>query len=204
MHIDVISAPGKTSKIEVSEVAFAREFNESLVHQAVVATNASARQGSKRQKNRSEVSGSTRKPHNQKGTGRARRGSNYDHTQRGGGLAFPARPRDFSQKINKKMYRAAIRSIFSELIRQERLVVVESLAIDEPKTKLLVKKLEELNTKNALILLEAIDVNVFLASRNIPEVAVAMANGIDAANLIRFDKVVITVNALRQMEEVLS
>lgn len=187
--------------LEVSEVAFGREFNEPLVHQVVVAYMAAARAGTRAQKNRSAVSGGGKKPWNQKGSGRARAGTIRSPLWRKGGVTFAAQPQDYTQKVNKKMYRGAIQSILSELVRQERLIVVEDFAIEAPKTKALVAKLKELDTKEALIVTESVDENLFLASRNLHKVDVRDVDAIDPVSLIGFDKVVMTVAAVKKVEE---
>jgi len=189
--------------IDVCERTFGGEFNETLVHQAVVAYMAGGRQGSKKQKNRSEVSGGGRKPWRQKGTGRARAGSIRSPIFRSGGVAFAARPQDHSQKLNKKMYRAAMRSILSELVRQERLVVVEELSIEAPKTKVLVEKLNGLNLDNVLIVSEDVQQNLYLAARNLPHVDVRDVLGSDPVSMIAYDKVLMTVPAVKKFEELL-
>ncbi len=200
MKLDI---QGKGS-VDVAESAFGAEFNEALVHQVVTAYLAGARAGTKAQKNRSAVRGGGIKPWRQKGTGRARAGTIRSPIWVGGGRAFAAAPRDHSQKVNKKMYRAAIRSVFSELIRQERLVIVESLELEAPKTKLLATKLKDMGIDNALLLNEAFDEKLFLAARNLPNIGVCDAASIDPVVLIRFEKVVITVPALKLIEERLS
>ncbi|OZG70910.1 50S ribosomal protein L4 [Hahella sp. CCB-MM4] len=189
--------------VSVSDVAFARDFNEALVHQVVTAYMAGARQGSKAQKTRSEVSGGGKKPWRQKGTGRARAGTIRSPIWRSGGVTFAAKPRDYSQKVNKKMYRAAMQSILSELVRQERLVVVEDMSVEAPKTKVFNAKLKDMGLDNALIIAEAVDQNLYLASRNIPHVNVCDAVAIDPVSLIAHDKVVVTVPALKKIEEML-
>ena len=189
--------------VQVSDVTFATEFNESLVHQAVVAFMAGARQGTRAQKTRSEVSGGGRKPWRQKGTGRARAGTIRSPLWRGGGKSFAAKPQDHAQKLNKKMYRGALRSILSELVRQERLVVVESMAVDAPKTKLMVERLKELNVESGLIVSEEVDQNLYLATRNIPHVDARDVQGIDPVSLIAHEKVVMTVAAIKKFEEML-
>jgi large subunit ribosomal protein L4 len=201
-----ITAPGNASAgtVQVSDVTFAREFNEDLVHQAVTAFMAGARQGTRAQKNRSDVSGGGRKPWKQKGSGRARAGSIRSPLWRSGGVTFAARPQDHSQKLNRKMYRAAMRSILSELARQQRLIVVESIAIAEPKTCLLAKQLADYQLSNVLIVAEEVDRNLYLASRNIPNVEVRDVAGVDPVSLVAFDKVVVTVPALRKFEELLA
>lgn len=190
--------------LEVSEATFGREFNEALVHQVVVAYAAGARQGTRGQLTRSEVSGGGKKPWRQKGTGRARAGTIRSPIWRSGGVTFAAKPQDHSQKVNKKMYRGAIKSILSELIRQERLIVVENFSVDAPKTKQLKAKLKELDLQDVLIVTKEVDENLFLASRNIYRVDVRDVQGIDPVSLIAFDKVLITADAVKQLEEALS
>ena len=191
-------------KVELSEAAFAREFNEDLVHQVVISYLAGRRQGSKAQKSRSEVRGGGRKPWRQKGTGRARAGTIRSPIWRGGGVTFAARNQDHSIKVNKKMYRGAITCILSELIRQERLLAIESFDVDEPKTKLLKDKLEKLELKNVLILVEDVEENVYLASRNLAGVEVKSASNVDPVSLIGSEKVLATVPALKSLEEALT
>ena len=194
---------GKGS-VDVAEAAFGAKFNEALVHQVVTAYLAGSRSGTKAQKNRAAVRGGGAKPWAQKGTGRARAGTIRSPIWVGGGRTFAAKPRDFSQKVNKKMYRAALRSVLSELIRQERLVVVESLEIAAPKTKLLAKTLKNLGLDNVLVLNEAFDEKLYLAARNLPNVGICDAASIDPVVLIRFEKVLITLPALKLIEERLS
>lgn len=189
--------------VQVSEAAFGREFNETLVHQVVTAYLAKARQGSKKQKTRSEVSGGGKKPWRQKGSGRARAGTIRSPIWVGGGKAFAATPRDYSQKINRKMYRAAMQAIFSELARQERLVLVENIEVAEPKTKLFCQKMKELDVTNALFVADEVNENLYLASRNVPNVSVCDVVGVDPVSLISFDRVVMTVPALKKIEEML-
>jgi large subunit ribosomal protein L4 len=203
MELKIVSPAGAKGTVNVSEVAFGREFNQDLVHQAVVAYMAGARQGTKAQLTRAEVSGGGKKPWRQKGTGRARAGTIRSPIWRGGGATFAAKPRDYEQKLNKKMYRAALQCILSELNRQERLIVVESFDIDAPKTKALVQKLAQYNLTDVLIVTEEISENLFLASRNLYKVGVSDAQGIDPVSLIGFDKVVVTVPALKKFEEIL-
>ena len=200
-----LAAPGNASPgtVEVSEVAFGKEYNEDLVHQVVVAYLAGARQGTKAQKSRSDVSGGGAKPWRQKGTGRARAGTIRSPIWRTGGVTFAAKPRDYKQKVNRKMYRAAMRSILSELARQERLVVVEDFSVDAPKTKGLVSKLNEYGLNEALIITEDVNENLYLASRNLHKVEVRDVSGTDPVSLVGFDKVVITVAALKKFDEVL-
>ncbi len=197
MELKVLNSKALT----VSDQTFAVPFNEPLVHQIVVAYLARERQGTKAQKNRSSVRGGGRKPWRQKGTGRARAGSIRSPIWRGGARAFAATPRDFSQKINKKMYRGAMRSILSELIRTDRLVVIPELVLDQPKTKLFIQKLKELNVTQALIITTNIDSNAYLASRNVPNILLCDLSGADPVNLIAHEKVVMTVDALKQLEK---
>jgi large subunit ribosomal protein L4 len=200
-----ITAPGNATAgtVQVSDATFAREFNEDLVHQAVVAFMSGARQGSRKQKTRAEVSGGGRKPWKQKGSGRARAGSIRSPIWRSGGVTFAAVPQDHSQKLNRKMYRAAMRSILSELARQDRLVVVESIAVTEPKTRLLIEQLAGYQLQDALIVADEVDRNLYLAARNIPRVEVRDVAGVDPVSLVAFEKVLVTVPALRKFEEML-
>lgn len=204
MELKIATPEGSKGTVSVSELTFGKEFNQDLVHQAVVAYMAGARQGTKAQKNRSDVSGGGKKPWRQKGTGRARAGSIRSPIWRSGGTTFAARPRDFDQKLNKKMYRGALRCIFSELARQERLVVVESFEVDSPKTKSLVQKLDQYNLSDVLIVSEDIGENLYLASRNLHKVDVRDVQALDPVSLIRFEKVVVTVSALKKIEEALA
>jgi len=190
--------------VEVADSAFGAEFNEPLVHQVVNAFLAGGRAGTKAQKNRSQVQGGGAKPWRQKGTGRARAGTIRSPIWVGGGRAFAAKPRDYSQKVNKKMYRAALRSVFSELVRQDRVVVTESITMDAPKTKELAGKLKELGLDNVLIVNEAFDEKVFLSARNLQDVGICDAVSIDPVVLMRFEKVLITLPALKLIEERLS
>ncbi|MFT4937127.1 MAG: large subunit ribosomal protein L4 [Paraglaciecola sp.] len=192
------------SALEVSEATFGREFNEALVHQVVVAFGAGARQGSKAQKTRSEVSGGGAKPWRQKGTGRARAGTIRSPIWRSGGVTFAAKPQDHSQKVNKKMYRGAIQSILSELVRQDRLIVVEKFTVDAPKTKDLIAKLDALELKDVLIVTSEVDENLFLSARNLYKVDVRDVQGIDPVSLIAFEKVLMTADAVKQLEEALA
>jgi len=192
------------SAIEVSDKAFGQDFNESLVHQVVVAYMAGARAGTKAQKNRSDVRGGGAKPWRQKGTGRARAGSIRSPLWRKGGVTFAARPRSYAQKVNKKMYHAAMRSIFSELVRQDRLLVVDDFKVESHKTRDLAKKLGEMGLDNVLILVEEVEDNLHLASRNIPGVGVVDVKGIDPVCLIGFDKVLATEGAIKAVEGWLS
>ncbi|GLS90516.1 50S ribosomal protein L4 [Psychromonas marina] len=192
------------SALEVSDATFGREFNEALVHQVVVAYAAGARQGTRAQKNRSDVSGGGKKPWRQKGTGRARAGTIRSPIWVGGGVTFAARPQDHSQKVNKKMYRGAVRSILSELVRQDRLIVVENFSVSAPKTQELKAKLKEMELKDVLIITEELDENLFLAARNLYKVDVRDVQGIDPVSLIAFDKVVVTAAAVKKIEESLA
>lgn len=194
----------KLANIEVSEAAFGREFNEPLIHQVVVALMAGERAGTKAQKTRSEVSGGGIKPWKQKGTGRARAGTIRSPIWRKGGVTFAAKPRDHSQKVNKKMYRGAMSSILSELIRQNRLQVVNDFTVDQPKTKLLVQKLKEMNLQNVLIVINKEDENLYLSARNVPHVAVRHVSGVNPVQLLKYENVLVTVDALKKFEEVLS
>ena len=196
MNLNTVSG----SAVELSEVAFGREFNEALVHQVVTAYLAGGRQGSKAQKSRSEVAGGGKKPFRQKGTGRARAGSIRSPIWVGGGKTFAARPQDWSQKVNRKMYRGAMQCILAELVRQDRLVLVEEFAVEAPKTKELLAKLNDLNATRALIVTEAVDENLYLAARNLPHVDVVDATAIDPVSLIAFDKVVMSVAAAKKIE----
>ncbi len=203
MELNVTTPEGAKGTVAVSEVAFGKEFNQDLVHQAVVAYMAGARQGTKAQKTRSEVSGGGKKPWRQKGTGRARAGTIRSPIWRTGGVTFAAKPRSHEQKLNKKMYRAALRCILSELNRQERLVVVESFDLEEPKTKALVQKLGQYGLSEALVVNTEVSENLYLASRNLHKVDVRDVQGVDPVSLIGFDKVVVTVDALKKFEEIL-
>ncbi len=195
---------GSSGTVEVAESAFAADFNEALVHQVVSAYLAGGRAGTKAQKSRATASGGGTKPWRQKGMGRARAGTIRSPIWVGGGRAFAAKPRDYSQKVNKKMYRGAMRSVFSELIRQERLVVTDAIAMKEPKTKELAGKLKKLGLDNVLIVNEAFDENVFLSARNLPNVGICDAAAVDPVVLMRFDKVLITLPALKLIEARLS
>ena len=188
-------------KIKVSDVTFGREFSEALVHQVVTAYMAGARAGTKAQKSRSTASGGGRKPWRQKGTGRARAGTIRSPIWRGGGRTFAATPRDHSQKVNRKMYRGALQAIFSELIRQERLLVVDSLDFAEPNTKALISHLDGLSFEQGLIITNDPNENVYLASRNIPGVYLLDVAGIDPVSLVAADKVLITVDAIEKIQE---
>lgn len=190
-----------SDKVTVADAVFARDFNEGLVHQAVVSYLSGARAGTKAQKNRSAVSGGGAKPWRQKGTGRARAGTIRSPIWRTGGKTFAAVPRDHSVKLNKKMYRAAISSIVSELVRQERLLVVEDITVDAPKTKGLIAKLQELEMPKGLIVTETADENLYLSARNIPHLDVTDVAGVSAVDLVGAEKVMMTVGAVRALEE---
>jgi len=202
MNIDLAAPQG--SKVEVSEVAFGRKYNEALVHQVVVAHMAGGRQGTRAQKTRSEVRGGGRKPWRQKGTGRARAGTIRSPIWRGGGQTFAAKPQDHSQKINRKMYRGALQCILSELVRQDRLVAVEDFSCSTPKTKDLISQLSSLEVSNVLIVTDEVNENLYLASRNLKNVDVSDVAAVNPVNLISHDKILITVAALKQFEEALA
>ena len=201
-----LALPGNETgdKISLSDETFGREYNEPLVHQSVVTYLAGARQGTVKQKTRSEVRGGGRKPWRQKGTGRARSGTIRSPIWRSGGVTFAARPQDFSKKLNKKMYRGAMQCILSELIRQERLIVVNEFAVESHKTKDLVTKLKDFDLDNVLIVSDQIEENLYLAARNLHKVDVLDVSGLDPVSLIGFEKVLITVPALKKAEEMLS
>ncbi len=204
MELKLSSATGAAGSIELSDTIFAREFNETLIHQVVTAYLAGARAGSKAQKNRSAVSGGGAKPWRQKGTGRARAGTIRSPLWRGGGTTFAAVPRDYTQKVNRKAYRAAMRSILSELVRQERLVVVDRFAVDAPKTRKLVSLLGDLGVEDVLIVTDELDENTFLASRNLHKVGVCDAESIDPVSLLGYEKVLMTEGAVKKIEEKLA
>ncbi len=196
---------GKSGAVTLSDAVFGRDFNETLVHQVVTAYLAGGRQGTVAQKTRSDVSGGGAKPWRQKGTGRARAGTIRSPLWRGGGVTFAARPRDYTQKVNRKMYRGALCAILSELVRQERLVAVESFAVDAPKTKSLLASLKALGLEgNVLVVTDELDEKLYLAARNLVGVDVRDVAGLDPVSLVAFDKVVMSVNALKQIEEKLA
>ncbi|MEJ6744065.1 MAG: 50S ribosomal protein L4 [Porticoccaceae bacterium] len=203
MEFAIVTPKGNEGTVQVSEAAFGKEFNQDLVHQTVVAFLAGARQGTRAQKNRSAVSGGGRKPFRQKGTGRARAGTIRSPIWRGGGVTFAAQPQDHSQKLNRKMYRSALRSIVSELARQDRLIVVQDFSLETPKTKALIAKLAEFGLREALIVTEEVNENLYLSSRNLHKVEVCDAAALDPVSLINFDKVLVTVAALKKLEEIL-
>ena len=204
MNLNVMTASGSTTPVEVSEATFAREFNETLVHQVVVAFMAGGRQGTKAQKTRAQVRGGGRKPWKQKGSGNARAGTIRSPIWRGGGRVFAATPRSFDQKVNRKMYRAAMQCILSELVRQDRLIVVEEFKIDHAKTKDLANKLAALNLSNVLILTDAVDPSLYLSARNLYRVDVVDVEALDPVSLISHDKVVATAGALKRLEGALA
>ena len=201
-----ISDPGvglTKEAVNLSEVTFGREYNEALIHQVVVAYMASSRQGTKALKTRSEVRGGGAKPYRQKGTGRARAGTIRSPIWRGGGQTFAAKPRNYYQKVNRKMYRGAMRSILSELVRQDRIVVTNEFSIEVPKTKQVQNLLKDLALEDVLVVVEEVDKNLYLGSRNLKSVEVVDVQGINPITLIRCKKVLFTVGALKKVEEVL-
>jgi large subunit ribosomal protein L4 len=206
MELTLINESGQSAgKVQAADVVFNRDFNEPLVHQVVVAYQANARSVNRAQKDRSEVNKSTRKPWRQKGTGRARVGRASSPLWRGGGKVFPNSPEEnYSHKLNKKMYRAGVRSILSQLAREDRLVVVESFSVDAPKTKLVADKLRQMGMDSVLLITEAFDETLYLASRNLQSIAVIEPEAADPLSLIYFDKVVVTRAALGRFEEMLS
>jgi large subunit ribosomal protein L4 len=206
MELKLTTATGRASKnsVELSDSNFGREFNEALVHQVVTAYMAAARSGTKGQKSRAAVSGGGAKPWRQKGTGRARAGTIRSPLWRGGGKTFAATNRDFSQKVNRKMYRGALQAILSELVRQERLVLVENFSVETPKTKQLNEKLKGMGLSNVLIVSHEVDDNLYLSSRNLPHVHVVEAKRVDPVSLIGVEKVVMTVAAVKELEEMLA
>ena len=205
MELSIVK-PGnaEAGTVSVSDVAFAREYNEDLVHQVVTAYMAGARQGTRAQKNRAAVRGGGKKPWRQKGTGRARAGTIRSPIWRSGGVTFAAQPQDHGQKVNRKMYRAALCSIMSELARQDRLIVVESLDLEAPKTKLLVQQLGEYGVDNVLIVGTEVGENLYLAARNLHKVEVRDVDGIDPVSLVGYEKVKVTVDAVKKFEEMLA
>jgi len=190
--------------VTLDDAVFAKDYNETLVHQAVVAYMAAGRAGTKAQKTRSDVSGGGAKPWNQKGTGRARAGTSRGPLWRKGGVTFAARPRDYSQKLNKKMYRAAMCSIFSELVRSESLIIVDDFEVKESKTKSMVAQLKKYDTNNALLVGDDLSSNITLSIRNIPNCEVSTVSGLNPVNLVAHDKVVITASAIGKVQEWLS
>lgn len=206
MELKVINEKGEAQKsVDASETLFGRAYNESLVHQVVVAYQANGRQGTRAQKTRSEVRHSTKKPWRQKGTGRARAGMTSSPLWRGGGRIFPNKPdENFTQKLNRKMYRAGMASILSQLVREDRLSVIEALTLDEPKTKLLVGKLRDLAMDHVLILTDKLDENLYLSSRNLPNVLVLEARHADPVSLLHYEKILVTRAAVKHLEEALA
>ncbi len=205
MKVQLMNGTGSASELQVSDDVFAAAFNEPLVHQVVVAYQATGRQGTRKQKTRSEVRGGGRKPWRQKGTGQARAGTIRSPLWRGGGKVFPASPdENFEQKVNRKMYRGALRSILSELLRQGRLVTVAEFKMDQPKTKALADKLKKLETPDVLIVTDAMDNNLQLAARNLPDVDVRLVGAADPVSLIRHAKVILTQGAVKKFEEMLA
>lgn len=203
MNLSLAAPDGNGGSVEISDVAFGREFNEALVHQVVTAYLSGARQGTRAQKSRSEARGGGRKPWRQKGTGRARAGTIRSPIWRGGGVTFAAKPQDHSQKVNRKMYRGALRCIVSELIRQDRLIAVESFSLEAPKTRSLLEKLKHLDLSDVLIVTENVDDNLYLSARNLKGVEVRDVEALDPVALVSHKKVLITVTALKKVEEVL-
>lgn len=196
-----VQAAGGNQTAQFSDAVFGAAYNEALIHQVVVAYMAAGRSGTKAQKTRSEVSGGGAKPFKQKGTGRARAGTTRGPIWRKGGVTFAARPRSYEQKVNRKMYRGAMRSILSELLRQERLVAVAEFGVAAPKSKELAAKLQAMGLENVLIVTQQFDENLYLAARNLPRVAVAAVEEVDPVSLVAFDKVVMTTDAMKQFEE---
>jgi large subunit ribosomal protein L4 len=206
MQLELLNEQGQAaSKIDAPDTVFARDFNEALVHQVVVAYQANARQGTRAQKDRETVKHSTKKPWRQKGTGRARAGMTSSPIWRGGGRAFPNSPdENFTQKVNKKMYRAGMAAIFSQLAREGRLAVVDSIAIDAPKTKLLAAKLKAMNLDHVMVIADTVDENLALASRNLANVLVCEPRYADPLSLVFYKKVLVTKAAIEQLKEMLA
>jgi large subunit ribosomal protein L4 len=206
MELKVINENGKAGKsINASDDLFGREYNETLVHQLVTAYQANARSASSKQKGRSEIAKSTRKPFAQKGTGRARAGMASSPLWRGGGKIFPNSPdQNYTQKINRKMYRAGLASIFSQLVRDGRLSVIDTLSVDSPKTKLLAQKIKAMGMDRVLIITDSLDENLYLSSRNLPNVLVVEAHQADPVSLVRFPQVLVTRGAIAKIEEMLA
>jgi large subunit ribosomal protein L4 len=206
VELKVINEKGEAQKpVAASEALFGRSYNEALVHQVVVAYTANGRQGSRKQKTRSEVRHSTRKPWRQKGTGRARAGMTSSPLWRGGGRTFPNAPdENFTQKLNRKMYRAGMAAILSQLVREERLAVIDGFSVDQPKTRVLAGKLRDLGMSEVLILTDKVDENLLLSARNLPNVLVLEARHADPVSLLRFEKVLVTRAAVKHLEEALA
>ena len=203
MQVELLNDQGlASSKVDVPDTVFGREYNESLVHQVVVAFQANARQGTRAQKDREQVHHSTKKPFKQKGTGRARAGMTSSPLWRGGGRIFPNMPdENFTQKINKKMYRAGMASIFSQLAREGRLAVVDSLTVDSPKTKVLADKYKAMNLKSVLVIADEVDENLYLASRNLVNILVVEPRYADPVSLVHYKKVLVTKAAMDKLKE---
>ena len=203
MQVELLNEQGQAaSKVDVPETVFGRDYNESLIHQLVVQYHANARQGTRAQKDREQVKHSTKKPFKQKGTGRARAGMTSSPLWRGGGRTFPNSPdENFTQKVNKKMYRAGMASIFSQLAREGRLAVVDSIKLDSPKTKQLADKFKAMNLSHVLVIAEEVDENLYLASRNLPNILVVEPRYADPVSLVHFKKVIVTKGATAQLKE---
>jgi len=205
MKVQMMNGTGSASELQVSDAVFAASYNEPLVHQVVVAYQATGRQGTRKQKTRTEVRGGGKKPYRQKGTGQARAGTIRSPLWRGGGKVFPSSPdENFTQKVNRKMYRGALRAILSELLRQGRLVTVSEFVVEQPKTKALAEKLKTLDTADVLIVTDALDANLTLAARNLPDVDVRTVNAADPVSLLRHEKVIMTQSAMKKLEEMLA
>ncbi len=204
LNVRDFPAGNEASKVSVSDVAFAADYNEALIHQVVTAYQAGARSGTAQQKTRSDVRGGGAKPWRQKGTGRARAGTSRSPIWRSGGVTFAARPRNYEQKVNRKMYRAAMRSILSELVRQERLTVVADLVIEGPKTKALNSALNGMGIDNVLLVSGEVDENLYLSARNLPHVGVTDVTAMDPVSLVSYDNVLMSESALKQIEEALA
>jgi len=205
MKVQLMNPTGSASELQVSDTVFAAAYNEPLVHQVVVAYQATGRQGTRKQKTRSEVRGGGKKPWRQKGTGQARAGTIRSPLWRGGGKVFPSSPdENFTHKVNRKMYRGALRSILSELLRQGRLVTVSEFNMDQPKTKILAEKLKKLDTADVLIVTDTLDNNLALAARNLPDVDVRTVSQADPVSLVRHEKVIMTQSAVKKLEEMLA
>ena len=205
MKVQLMNTTGSASELQVSDTVFAAAYNEPLVHQVVVAYQATGRQGTRKQKTRSEVRGGGKKPWRQKGTGQARAGTIRSPLWRGGGKVFPSSPdENFTHKVNRKMYRGALRSILSELLRQGRLVTVSEFNMDQPKTKALVEKLKKLDTADVLIVTDTLNNNLALAARNLPDVDVRTVSQADPVSLVRHEKVIMTQGAVKKLEEMLA
>ena len=203
MQLELLNEQGQSSaKVDATDTVFARDYNEALVHQIVVAFQANARQGTRAQLDRGEVKHSTKKPFKQKGTGRARAGMTSSPLWRGGGRIFPNSPdENFTQKLNKKMYRAGMASIFSQLVREGRLAVVESIKVDSPKTKQLADKFKAMNLQSVLVIADEVDENLYLASRNLPNVLVVEPRYADPVSLVHYKKVIVTKAAIDKLKE---